>query len=203
MARTRAAEIAREVTKRELLGAALEVFVEKGYPGTAISDIVRTAGVTQGTFYLYFKNKQDIFAALLKEYRKLVITGLFNVDLNAVRTPEDWLDLADRIAEFLLDHIKTHGDFMRLYIAETTTIGSSFLDEADVFSGGIIQEIKRILRHGLKQELLREVDVDAVSLSCLGALKEAVRKSCFGADSRAAGEVIPRVIRSQAELLLK
>jgi AcrR family transcriptional regulator len=203
MARTRAAEIAREVTKRELLGAALEVFVEKGYPATAISDIVREAGVTQGTFYLYFKNKEDIFSVLLKEYRKLVISGLFNVDLDSVRTKDDWLALADRIGEFLLDHLKTHGDFMRLFIAETTTIGSNFHSEADAFSGGITGEIKRLLRHGIKMNLLRDVDIDAVSLSCLGALKEAVRKSCFGADPKTAGEIIPRVIISQAQLLLK
>ncbi|RJP19693.1 MAG: TetR/AcrR family transcriptional regulator [Candidatus Abyssobacteria bacterium SURF_5] len=203
MARTHAAEIAREVTKRELLGAALEVFVAKGYPAATISDIVRAAGVTQGTFYLYFQNKKDIFAVLLQEYRKLVISGLFNVDLDSVRTKEDWIALANRIGSFLLDHIKTHGDYMRLFIAETTTIGSSFLNEADVFSGAITDEIGRLLRHGLKMNLLRDIDVKSVSLSCLGALKEAVRQSCFGNVPSTADEIIPRIIRSQAELLLK
>jgi len=203
MARTRAAEIARKVTRRELLGAALEVFVEKGYPATTISDIVSSAGVTQGTFYLYFENKKDIFSALLHEYQQLVISGLFNVDIEAIRTRQDWLSLADRIAEFLIDHISTHGDFMRLFISETTTIGSSFLDEADTFSGGIIVEIARLLRHGIGRNLLRPIDVEAVSLSCLGALKEAIRKSCFGSGDAKPRDVIPRVIRCQAELLLK
>jgi len=76
MARTKAAEIAREATRKELLGAALEIFGERGYATTTISDIVRAAGVTQGTFYLYFKNKADIFSELLKEYRTVMISGL-------------------------------------------------------------------------------------------------------------------------------
>ncbi|UCD57784.1 MAG: TetR/AcrR family transcriptional regulator [Candidatus Hydrogenedentota bacterium] len=203
MARTRAAEIAREATKRELLGAALEVFVRKGYPATTISDIVRAAGVTQGTFYLYFRNKADIFSALLQEYRKLIISGLFDVDLEAVRTKQDWLRLADRISDFLLDHIKTHGDFIRLFVAEANTIGSGFLDEANAFSAGITEEIGRLLQHGIRMGLLRNIDVEAVALADFGALKEAVHQSFFGDGLRRAEDIIPRVIRSQAELALK
>lgn len=43
------------------------MFTEKGYPGTTVADIVREAGRAHGTFYLYFDNKQDVFAALLDE----------------------------------------------------------------------------------------------------------------------------------------
>jgi AcrR family transcriptional regulator len=201
MARTRAAEIAREITRRELLGAALAVFVEKGYPAATISDIVGAAGVTQGTFYLYFKNKADIFSAILQEYRHLIISGLFDVDLNSVRTAEDWLRMADRIAGFIILHIKTHGDFIRLFMAEAATIGSGFLDEANAFSAGITQEISRLLRHGMNMKLLREIDVDAAAVASMGALKEAIHRCFFG--SRDPHDIIPRVVRSQAQLLLK
>lgn len=203
MARTRAAEIAREVTRRELLGAALTVFVEKGYPATIISDIVRTAGVTQGTFYLYFRNKSDIFSALLEEYRKLTISGLFDVDLDSVDTQEAWLALADRIAGFLLVHMKTHGDFIRLFMTEAATVGSGFINETNLFSASITQEIGHILRHGVRANLLRVIDVEAVALSCFGALKEAVHQSFFGDGSVNPEHLIPRVIRSQARLLLR
>jgi AcrR family transcriptional regulator len=203
MARTKAAVMARELTRRDLLGAALQVFVEKGYPVATISDIVHAAGVTQGTFYLYFKNKREIFSALLQEYRELTVSGLFNVDLQSVRTKKDWMRLANRISDFLLEHIQTHGDFMRLFIAEATTIGSGFLDEANAFSTAITQEISRLLRHGIEIELVRTVDVETVALSIFGALKEAINQSCFGKGSWAPEDIIPRVIRSQAELLLE
>jgi hypothetical protein len=51
--------------------------------------------------------------------------------------------------------------------------------------------------------LLRTIDVDAVTLSDFGALKEAIRQSCFGNGSTHPEDIIPRVIRSQAELVLK
>jgi AcrR family transcriptional regulator len=203
MARTRAAEIAREVTSRELLGAALEVFVKKGYHASTIADIVATAGVTQGTFYLYYKNKNEIFSALLKEYRELMISELFGVDLETIKTKKDWERMADRIAEFLVDHIKTHGDFIRLFVAEASTIGSAFHEESDAFSTGIVSEISRLLLHGTKKNLLRKIDIEAVALSAFGALKEAVNQSCFENGSKPPEDIIPRVIRSQTELLLK
>lgn len=47
--------------KREaLLNTAYELFTTKGIHATAISDIVKRAGVAKGTFYLYFKDKYDI-----------------------------------------------------------------------------------------------------------------------------------------------
>lgn len=46
------------VRKEQILTAARTVFREKGYDATAVSDIVREAGVAQGTFYLYFPSKK-------------------------------------------------------------------------------------------------------------------------------------------------
>lgn len=203
MARTRAAEIAREATRRGLLGAALEVFGEKGYAVTTISDIVGAAGVTQGTFYLYFKNKTDIFSELLDEYRTSMITGLLNADFKAVKTKNDWLKMTDRVADFLVDHVETHGTFMRLFIAEAETIGSRFSEQSYAFADGVMQEISRMLNHGIRKGLLRRMDVDSVALSVFGALKEAVRQSCFQDRSIEPEHIIPRVIRSQARLVLK
>ena len=57
----------KEARPGELLQAALELFVEKGYAGTKIEDIARAAGVTRGTPYLYFSSKEDIFKAVIRE----------------------------------------------------------------------------------------------------------------------------------------
>lgn len=204
MARTRAAEIAREVTRKELLNAALEMFGEKGYPSTTISDIVAAAGVTQGTFYLYFKNKTDIFSELLRENREHMISGLFVEGLENVKTKQDWLRMADRVAEFLLHYIKEHNDIMRLFISEAATIGSEFHEDANAFTVGIINQIKRMLEHGKKMGLLRDdIDIEAVALTDFGALKEAMSPSFFANTTRYPEDIIPRVVRSQARLVLR
>ncbi|TDG00738.1 TetR/AcrR family transcriptional regulator [Paenibacillus piri] len=53
-----------EDKKEGIIEAALKLFEEQGYHNTKVSDIVREAGVAQGTFYLYFKSKEDLFRSI-------------------------------------------------------------------------------------------------------------------------------------------
>ena len=52
------------VRRAQLLKAARKVFRAKGYDGATVSEIVREAGVAQGTFYLYFPSKRDVAVSL-------------------------------------------------------------------------------------------------------------------------------------------
>ena len=51
----------------EIVAAALELFVERGYEATKLADVARHAGVTKGTLYLYFENKEALFKAVVRE----------------------------------------------------------------------------------------------------------------------------------------
>lgn len=55
------------VRKKQLLDAARKILNLKGYSPTRISDIVKEAGVSQGTFYLYFSAKEDVIIELGRE----------------------------------------------------------------------------------------------------------------------------------------
>jgi AcrR family transcriptional regulator len=51
----------------EIVAAALEVFVERGFAAAKLEDVARRAGVTKGTIYLYFENKDALFKAVVRE----------------------------------------------------------------------------------------------------------------------------------------
>ena len=51
----------------EITAAALESFVESGYAGTRLEDVAARAGVSKGTLYLYFANKEELFKAVVRE----------------------------------------------------------------------------------------------------------------------------------------
>ncbi|WP_238883146.1 TetR/AcrR family transcriptional regulator [Clostridium sp. YIM B02551] len=53
--------------KEEILEAALEEFSRKGYSGTKISDIVKTAGISQGLLYHYYKSKDELYVAVIEK----------------------------------------------------------------------------------------------------------------------------------------
>ena len=50
--------------RNSILQSAVKIFTQKGYNQTTVKDIVEDAGVSIGTFYLYFKSKEDIFETL-------------------------------------------------------------------------------------------------------------------------------------------
>lgn len=56
--------ISREERRSEILDAALRCFLRTGYQGTSMDDIVQESGLSKGTLYWHFKNKQDLFMAL-------------------------------------------------------------------------------------------------------------------------------------------
>ena len=57
----------KEARPAELMAAALELFVEKGFVGTRLEDVAARAGVSKGTLYLYFDSKEALFKAVIKE----------------------------------------------------------------------------------------------------------------------------------------
>ena len=51
----------------EITAAALESFVERGYAATRLEDVAARAGISKGTLYLYFANKEELFKAVVRE----------------------------------------------------------------------------------------------------------------------------------------
>lgn len=56
-----------EARREELLRAALHSFVEHGFAATKLEDVGARAGVSKGTVYLYFSNKEDLFRSAVRE----------------------------------------------------------------------------------------------------------------------------------------
>ena len=86
--------------KRTLItNAAISVFADKGFHQARISDIARTAGVADGTIYLYFKNKEDLLLSIFEEKMDLMLSGLGEA-LEGVNDPRE------RARLFALFHFK-------------------------------------------------------------------------------------------------
>ncbi|MES2932705.1 MAG: TetR/AcrR family transcriptional regulator [Pseudomonadota bacterium] len=57
----------KDARPQELLAAALDLFVERGFASTRLDDVAKRAGVSKGTLYLYFSNKEELFKAVVRE----------------------------------------------------------------------------------------------------------------------------------------
>lgn len=68
-----------EIRRGELIDAAEELFLKNGYDETAVSEIVRNAGVAQGTFYHYFKSKDGVLSAITDRWIEEIRAGMEDI----------------------------------------------------------------------------------------------------------------------------
>ncbi len=57
----------KEARPGEILSAALTCFAERGFAATRLDDVAHRAGITKGTLYLYFPNKEELFKAVVAQ----------------------------------------------------------------------------------------------------------------------------------------
>jgi AcrR family transcriptional regulator len=68
---------------REICAAALEVFAEKGFAAAKLEEIAKRAGVSKGTLYLYFKDKEQLFRAVIRD---TVVPNVENMRSDLIQT---------------------------------------------------------------------------------------------------------------------
>ena len=80
-------------TKQKLIDAVKKLSETKKYHEMSIDDITQTAGVAKGTFYTYFKRREDIISVIAYE----------NLDKALRRASDEEMDAAEKIEQFLND----------------------------------------------------------------------------------------------------
>jgi len=86
-----------EATRKKLLASAEVEFGSKGFPAASVSSITQRAEVGQGTFYLYFHSKEEVFATLVRE-----IGALFCQQVEALTGTADSLKESERLLALTL-----------------------------------------------------------------------------------------------------
>ncbi|ANY68393.1 hypothetical protein BBD42_19385 [Paenibacillus sp. BIHB 4019] len=93
MKQTRTTRVKDERKKIELLAAARQVMKEKGMEDMTITEIVRRAGVAQGTFYLYFPSKTSLVVALAEEMLQSALERVM-AETEGLTAPSAFIDKA-------------------------------------------------------------------------------------------------------------
>ena len=68
--------------RRQILDGARKVFLDRGFDAASMMDIAKAAGVSKGTLYVYFKDKDDLFDGMVRGECIMQMDGVFDFDLN-------------------------------------------------------------------------------------------------------------------------
>src|SRR5882757_4234116 len=109
-ARTAGTRLPRQARRRQLLGAAQEVFVAQGYHAAAMDEIAERAGVSKPVLYQHFPGKLDLYLALLDEHAE----GLVQRVRDALASTPDNKLRVERTMKAFYDFVSVEGKAFRL-----------------------------------------------------------------------------------------
>ena len=151
-----------ETRRTEIIDVAEELFLKNGYNETAVSDIVKKVGVSQGTFYYYFKSKEYILNAIIDRYTDDIKVGVEAIaakdDINAIEkilTFFTFLNDVDQGKEKLID-----------YFNEEQNVHLHAKFEKNVLSN-IIPPLRHIIEKGVQEDFFDTKYPEMAALSIM------------------------------------
>jgi AcrR family transcriptional regulator len=137
--------------RRRILEAARAVMAVKGYDDTAVSEIVRRAGIAQGTFYLYFKSKADLPYAFAEEIHLSVMDACKQI----VCQEQPLQELFDALLRRMLSVAGDYSDIL------DTIAGQMLLDEEAAYAEERKKQMEPLITSLIKRhQEAGEVDPD-------------------------------------------
>lgn len=142
--------------KRKILEKAFELFRKNGYKDTKVEDITRKLGISKGSFYTYFKTKEELLYELLENVKKSEMERYSKVEIdeNPKKTLENFIK--ERFKSFL--ELLNNADIGIMNSFTQNTIVGKFREKMTKFFKSFIKE--NIL---LRYESNREYDMEIIS----------------------------------------
>ncbi|MGG0848957.1 TetR/AcrR family transcriptional regulator [Peribacillus simplex] len=72
-----------------IIDKSVELFAEKGYHATSVQEIAEKCGIAKGSFYNYFKSKEELLVSIFKYYYEALTDSLLDLELDASLTSKD------------------------------------------------------------------------------------------------------------------
>lgn len=116
----------RDRRREELKEAAIDIFAERGFHAAKVSDIVEQVGVAQGTFYLHYDGKKQLFEEILTDFLSLLLKTISSWEPGALDTREalerELIRVGTRLTEVLYDRQR----LAAIYFKESMAISPEF-----------------------------------------------------------------------------
>ncbi len=151
----------------KLLAAAIRIFARKGYQNTSIDEIVAEASVAKGTFYNYFRSKEDIFLAIIAD-------GTDRLSQKMIDESNKYSDPTEKVKAIISSQYKffrQNLDICRVMLSEIWRLESrwkqKYADKRDQF----IQAMEQAITVGQKLDVFdKKIDIKTASIAIFGTI---------------------------------
>ncbi len=150
--------------KRQIMNAAFKVFLEKGCARTRIRDIAGEAGISVGTFYLYYSDKRELFIEAVDH----LIQRMTAIPRDAVRDRDELLRMAGGAAHSCMEHYSDFAGIINqmrgMAVAEDPVPREKLIALHNRLAEPVMKEVRAAIKAGV----IREVDPELLSQALMG-----------------------------------
>jgi AcrR family transcriptional regulator len=145
------------VQRQEMLAAALDLFSRKGYPNVSMQEIAEKAEFAIGTLYKFFKSKEDLYRALVREQARI-----FHDELSrAIGEPEDEVEKLRNFVKAKGEVFRANAAMIRIYFSETQgarhNVLAGFDSETRDLHESFMKSLASIFESGMQRGRLRRI----------------------------------------------
>lgn len=157
-------ERTKAVNRQAILAAARRVFAQLGYDAATVRDIIRGTDLASGTFYNYFRSKEEVFEALADDGARR-FRPILRLAREQARSFEDYLYGAfTAYFQFIVDDNQLEGrpiDERRPHVR---------MDTPEMMA--VYQEVRQGLEDAISRGLAPPIDSDYLAVACIGIAQE-------------------------------
>lgn len=132
--------------KTEIMDAAQELFMAKGYANTTINDVLHATGIAKGTFYYYFKSKEEVLDAILQRIITEDVARTAKVAKNNALLPQE------KILQVMLAQRPNQGDAKEKMLEQFHRPGNAEMHQKSIMLGirYLAPVIAKIVQEGVE-----------------------------------------------------
>ena len=158
----------RELRKDQILECAKRLFSQRGYYQTHIETILKEAKIGKGTFYLYFKNKQDLFISLLIKFLDEWEDAVLSTSTELEK--EDMASYFKTFIKRSFQFFRQNEDLCNIYLRIGPGTDEAFEPFIERFEEKMLQYVINKLEEGVQSNIFRKgIDIEKVANMLLGA----------------------------------
>lgn len=167
--------------KRQIMEVALRLFAENGYHYTSVADIIRETRIARGTFYIYFKNKSDLFNQLLELNFRYIKQVLPLIPTDRLLSSEEFEEILRTVfLKFLSQPDSRY--FISMMVNQAAGADTFFATKINNFYDEVAQMFSDYLLRFQENGLIDKQNPKITAYLIIGASREAFIQWAIGGD---------------------
>ena len=170
-------QIKQDQRKNQILDAALEVIVIKGYEGSSMSDIVQKSKMSKGAIYWYFKSKKEVYLALVNHW-----VHYYSPTLNHIIEDDQPASVQlKELFNYFITQYETDQTIFKAVAVFWSLAGrdNDFKEKFDKVYSEFFALIEKIIIKGIESKEFKDIDTKIAALSIMVNIESTIWFTLF------------------------